>query len=115
MTGGFGMRHRGFISLGILAIVSIAVPAAAQTQAGGAKSKTATTAKDSTPRTPWGAPDLQGVWDRHTITPLQRPNGKDQEVLSDEEVTSLEAETAERNNVDKNRKVGTDADVGRAY
>ena len=25
------------------------------------------------PRTPWGAPDLQGVWDRQTLTPFQRP------------------------------------------
>jgi hypothetical protein len=108
------MRHRGFVSLGILAIVSIALPAAAQAPAGGTKA--AATAKDSTLRTPWGAPDLQGIWDRHTITPLQRATGKEsQDVLSDEEVASLEAETAERNNVDKNRKVGTDADVGRAY
>ena len=29
-------------------------------------------AQDS-PRTAWGAPDLQGVWDFRTITPLQRP------------------------------------------
>ena len=25
------------------------------------------------PRTTWGAPDLQGVWDFRTITPMQRP------------------------------------------
>ena len=25
------------------------------------------------PKTAWGAPDLQGVWDFRTITPLQRP------------------------------------------
>ena len=25
------------------------------------------------PRTPWRAPDLQGVWDRRTNTPFQRP------------------------------------------
>ena len=25
------------------------------------------------PRTAWGAPDLQGVWDYRTLTPLQRP------------------------------------------
>ena len=23
--------------------------------------------------TPWGDPNLQGVWDRRTITPLERP------------------------------------------
>src|SRR5437879_4408329 len=26
------------------------------------------------PRTPWGHPDLQGVWDYRTITPLERPS-----------------------------------------
>ena len=25
------------------------------------------------PRTPWGDPDLQGVWDNHTVVPMQRP------------------------------------------
>ena len=30
-------------------------------------------AQDEAPRTAWGAPDLQGVWDFRTITPLQRP------------------------------------------
>ena len=25
------------------------------------------------PRTPWGDPDLQGVWDYWTFTPLERP------------------------------------------
>ena len=24
--------------------------------------------------TPWGAPDLQGIWDFRTITPLERPS-----------------------------------------
>ena len=25
------------------------------------------------PRTPWGDPDLQGVWNNNTVVPLQRP------------------------------------------
>ena len=25
------------------------------------------------PKTPWGDPDLQGVWDYHTVVPMQRP------------------------------------------
>ena len=46
--------------------------------------------------TPWGAPDLQGVWDFRTITPLERPSelaGKD--VLTDEEAAEQEQRTAE--------------------
>jgi hypothetical protein len=47
--------------------------------------------RDATiPRTPWGDPDLQGVWDYWTFTPLERPSefaGK--AVLSDAEVGQL--------------------------
>ena len=53
--------------------------------------------------TAWGDPDLQGVWDYGTITPLERPDefaGK--EVLTSEEAAALEAE-AERDNVDADR------------
>ena len=47
--------------------------------------------QDEAPRTPWGAPDLQGVWDFRTITPLQRPEELgDQEFLSEEEAASRE-------------------------
>ncbi len=50
------------------------------------------------PRTPWGAPDLQGVWDFRTITPMERPTGRgDQEFLTDEEAAQLGQEAAERN------------------
>jgi len=41
-------------------------------------------------RTPWGDPDLQGVWDYWTFTPLERPSdlaGK--AVLTDEEAAQL--------------------------
>ena len=36
-----------------------------------------TTAADESavPRTPWGDPDLQGIWDYWTFTPLERPAG----------------------------------------
>ena len=27
----------------------------------------------ATPRTPWGDPDLQGMWDTRTYTPFERP------------------------------------------
>src|SRR4051812_14463635 len=107
------MRVRRFVSVALMATISFAAPAAAQPQSG---AKADATIATSAPRTPWGVPDLQGVWDRHTITPLERPTGKEsKEVLSDEEVAQLEAETVDRNNADKNRKVGTDSDVGRAY
>ena len=48
-------------------------------------------------RTGWGDPDLQGVWDFRTITPLQRPEDLgDKAFLTEEEAANLEQEAAER-------------------
>ena len=44
-----------------------------------------------TPRTVWGAPDLQGVWDFRTLTPLERPrNLGDKAFLTAEEAAERE-------------------------
>ena len=52
-------------------------------------------------RTPDGHPDLQGVWDFRTITPLERPDAlADQAVLTDEEAATFEQETYRRQNRD---------------
>ena len=67
----------------VLSVVLVSVSVTAQT---GAESYTA-------PRTSWGAPDLQGVWDFRTITPMERPATlADTAVLSDAEVARLESE-----------------------
>ena len=51
----------------------------------------------ATPRTPWGHPDLQGVWDFRTITPLERPEAlADRAFLTDEEAAALEREAVDR-------------------
>ena len=48
-------------------------------------------------RTPWGEPDLQGVWTSATLTPLERPRRfMEQAQLTDEEVATYERQTAER-------------------
>ena len=48
-------------------------------------------------RTTWGTPDLQGVWDFRTITPMERPaNLADQEFLTDEEAANLDQEAFDR-------------------
>ena len=50
------------------------------------------------PRTPWGDPDLQGIWVGSTLTPLERPSEhQGREFLTGEEVAALEtAALAER-------------------
>ena len=49
------------------------------------------------PRTPFGAPDLQGVWTGSSVTPLERPRElADREFLSDEEAANLEQQALDR-------------------
>jgi len=54
-------------------------------------------ATDGVPRTPWGAPDLQGRWTGSSLTPLERPRDlAGREFLTAEEVSALESRAAER-------------------
>ena len=56
---------------------------------------TAQTSND-VPRTAWGAPDLGGVWDYRSVTPLERPEKfADKAVLTEEEAATVERERAE--------------------
>jgi len=49
------------------------------------------------PRTPEGQPDLQGVWDFRSATPLERPREfADKEFLTDQEAAELERRAEER-------------------
>ena len=55
------------------------------------------TAQGPAPRTTWGQPDLQGVWDFRSITPMQRPEDlADKEFLTAEEAAELEQNAADR-------------------
>jgi hypothetical protein len=69
------------------------------------------------PRTPWGHPDLQGTWDNHSITPLERPaRFAGREFLTKEEAIELEKEAARQNSdIDNRENAGTVQDVGLAY
>ena len=81
--------------LTMVAFVSVsAVPAVSQTQTGAA----------DTPRTPDGRPDLGGVWDFRTVTPLERPRElADKEFFTDEEAAAFASRRVKESNVDLNR------------
>ena len=65
------MSHRILVALFAVAAVVVLMPVDVAGQA---------------PRTPWGDPDLQGIWTNTTTTPLERPDDlADQDVLTDEE------------------------------
>ena len=51
----------------LLVGLALLVPAAVQAQ------NAAGDGDPATPRTPWGDPDLQGIWTNTTTTPLERP------------------------------------------
>src|ERR671919_2283075 len=68
------------------------------------------------PRTPWGDPDLQGVWSIATITPFERPASlKDKAQLTEQEAADAEKTFLTTQNQDRRDGAGTDADVARAY
>ena len=49
------------------------------------------------PRTSWGDPDLQGIWDYRTITPMERrPELGERAFYTDEEIAQLEGRAARR-------------------
>ena len=75
-------------------VVCVFAASGAAAQAGGGSA--GDEASWQVPRTAWGAPDLQGVWDYRTMTPLQRPRefaGK--AVMSEEEAAAFTARTLE--------------------
>jgi hypothetical protein len=70
------------------------------------------------PRTPWGEPDLEGIWTDIYATPLQRPaNYADREALTDQERAELDRKraAAPRQNDTGIAKRGTEQDVSGAY
>lgn len=95
------MSHRYRGSLGTLAVVVGigsfgAVQLAAQTQKPTANAAGALAASKTIPRTPWGAPDLNGVWTGNTMTPLERSaQNADKQFLTPAEVAAEEKRQAE--------------------
>ena len=72
-------RRRVPVFLAFLVMVAAGLPAEAQTA--------------EAPRTAWGAPDLQGVWDFRSLTPMERPADlADQETFTEEEAASFSEE-----------------------
>tara|TARA_B100000809_G_scaffold265210_1_gene323320 strand:- start:1744 stop:2667 length:924 start_codon:yes stop_codon:yes gene_type:complete len=70
----------------------------------------------SAPRTAWGDPDLQGLWNHGTITPLERPaDYGDRELLTDEEVAALNLASETRATSERRSSLTREEDVALAY
>ncbi len=70
-------------------------------------------------QTPWGDPDLQGIWSNPVVTPLQRSEAYGtREFLTEEEIAEEERairEYAAQPGRDNREGAGTERDVARAY
>jgi hypothetical protein len=79
----------------LLTLVAVGVPPV--TALGQARAPQARATRWEPPRTPWGHPDLQGIWNNVTATPLQRSAAlKDKSVLTDEEAAEFARSAAQR-------------------
>src|SRR6267143_1204349 len=70
-------------------------------------------------KTPWGEPDLQGIWSRDVDIPLQRPaKYGDREFLTDAERAELDRQIADivsRDSTESRRVRGTERDVNTEF
>jgi len=67
-------------------------------------------------RTPWGEPDLQGIWNDPYQIPLQRPaQFADVDVFTDEQRAALDRQRGAMLRRDERAPIGTERDVRGAY
>ena len=74
-------------------------------------------AAEAVTKTPWGDPDMQGIWTVEKLVPLERPDGVTKAFYTEEEVANLDRDRAGKsvfgNGVRQER--GSEADVAGAY
>lgn len=108
------MSYRYLMSLGALACTIALVTGPIAGQAPAAKTKQAKAAKAYTPpKTPWGDPDLEGIWPGNMGVPMQR-NAKlgDRATLTDEEFAAKEAQAQKQAQADSESVAASDSKVG---
>jgi len=113
------MSYRYLVSLSALActIALVSVPIAGQAPAAAPSATKAKQAKTDKayvpPKTPWGDPDLEGVWPGNMGVPMQR-NAKmgDRATLTDEEFAAKEAQARQQAKADSESVATSDTRVG---
>jgi hypothetical protein len=112
------MSRRYVVALGVGALVAV-VALVASVNAQAPETKTKTKAKSfKLSRTAWGDPDIQGIWNFGTITPLQRPlKGEfaNRDSLTPEEVAAINEKEANRASAENRKNLDKEADRDLAY
>ncbi len=104
------MRHLFSVSMPVGAVVLVAA------SVGVTVSTTPASAQAPALKTPWGEPDLQGIWTDETDTPLQRsPKYANQEFFTAAQRAELDRERAALLRRDRRVERGTELDVAGAY
>jgi hypothetical protein len=122
------MRNRVLAVMGLTAVVAgvslmlttvagqTPTKAVASTNAAAAAQTTAAAKAAPAPKTAWGDPDLQGIWDQVFNTPLQRPaKYANREFFTDQERAEIDRQRAALLRRDKRAETGTEKDVAGAY
>jgi hypothetical protein len=91
------LRHHIALAAVPAIVVAVAVAAPMRVTGQALTAEKSAAARWTVPRTPEGKPDLQGVWDYRTATPLERPSElAGREFLTDQEIAAFERRAAER-------------------
>jgi hypothetical protein len=114
------MRHRFSGSTMTIAIAAAAVGAISvcvtRTQAQAPAPSAATPAPAPALKTPWGEPDLQGIWTDETDTPVQRsPKFANQEFFTEAQRAEFDKVRAALRGRDGRGERGSESDVAGAY
>src|SRR5215471_4032571 len=110
------MHERSLVSMITVAIAGVTVSAGisvsiTRTQAQVQAQVASATAPPPTLTTPWGEPDLQGIWTDEFETPLQRPaKYADQEFFTESERAGLDIQRSALPGKDKRAERGTEFD-----
>ncbi|HEY7302009.1 MAG TPA: hypothetical protein VH684_29300 [Xanthobacteraceae bacterium] len=97
--------------------ITVAIAAAALGAAAvGSLNRVSAQAQAPSLKTPWGEPDLQGIWTVEYDTPFQRsPKYASREFFTDAERAELDRERAQLHGRDNRAERGSEADVAGAY
>ena len=113
-------RFSGSMITAAIAEVAVGTVSAGAVIPAKAQTPTATSAAATTPaaalKTPWGEPDLQGIWTDETDTPFQRsPKYANQEFFTEAQRAALDELRGSVRGRDERGERGSERDVSGAY